>query len=882
MKILWLAATVAVASWAFARPVLAQACPRATQASVAEGWDAYWSGGIERADTLFRRAVSLCPRDVAARTGLGYSTMRLGRADEARLLFQGVLDSDSSIVDALVGLALVAWLNGEVEDARAGFRRVLQVEPNNVTALEYLGERVPPGAPSRPPLMLPDSLVYPVRAGPNRFDIRTNDGWRPFYVKGVNLGAALPGRYPSQFPDSATYVGWIQQIADMGANTVRLYTIHPPHFYGALRAYNDAHPDAPLWLIHGVWTDLPPDHDYDDPTWESEFFREMRWVVDVVHGRADIPRRPGHAAGRYLADVSQWSLAFIIGREWEPFSVVVYNRRAPRNTQWMGRYIELQDGTPMEAWLAKACEQIVAYETETYRHQRPVAYTNWPTLDPIYHRTETTAEEEAAIRRALGERFAAHPLEYDNDAVGLDARHMEPLESFPAGIFASFHVYPYYPDFMVLDPDYVTAQSAEGTSSFYGYLRDLKAHHTTMPVLIAEYGVPTSLGSAHLQPQGWHHGGHAEQRMAEIDARLTREIAEAGMAGGIVFAWIDEWFKRNWLTADFEIPHDRGRLWHNRLDAEQHYGMIAMDAEPRLPGRTLAERLPYWDLVPPLYHAEDGAGLRATADEESLWLLFDPGAERYEQVFIGFDMVDPAAGDSRWPGRAGPQMPVGMEFVLQLDGGAARVLADPPSNPFRMQPVRDTVPRNQFVVPEIADQPPGFFAGRIEQRFKPRYVTEPNHDGRYDSLRVVTNRPRFGRDAKEFAGLGYDRGVLPEGPPPDGFWERHAETGALEVRIPWALLNVTDPSQRRVLQHDPETPRGALGTTIVRSIGVVAAGVDSLGAWRPWPARAGADAVARFTWQTWDTPRWRARRRPVYDEMRRTFRSLQPTVNQHP
>ena len=112
-----------------------------------------------------------------------------------------------------------------------------------------------------------------------------------------------------------------------------------------------------------------------------------------------------------------------------------------------------------------------------------------------------------------------------------------------------------------------------------------------MPVVISEYGVPASIGSAHLQPQGWHHGGHTEPRMAEINARITREIAEAGMAGGAIFAWIDEWFKKNWIVIDFEIPLERNRLWHNRLDAEQHYGMLAMDPGEVVAGATLRDRI---------------------------------------------------------------------------------------------------------------------------------------------------------------------------------------------------------------------------------------------------------------------------------------------------
>lgn len=840
---------------------------------------AYRGGEIARADTLFRQAANRCVGDIAARTGMGYTALRLGRADEARLHFQQVLAVDSGVVDALVGAALVAWVNGEVEAARTGFRRVLRVEPENRTALEYLGQ-MPPGPPERPPLALPDTVVHHVRTQGERFEIFDGSGWQPFYVKGVNLGAALPGNFPSQFPDSATYARWITGIADMGANAIRLYTIHPPYFYAALRAHNLAHPWAPLMLIHGVWAELPPDHEYEDPTWEGDFFSEIRRVVDVVHGRADIPPRRGHASGRYTADVSLWALAYIIGREWEPYSVVVYNRRGPRKTEWLGRYIELRDGSPMEVWLAKATEQIVAYESETYRQQRPAAYTNWPTLDPMYHPTETTAEEEVGLRRALGEHFAAQPMEYDNDAVGLDAGRMRPTERFPAGVFAAFHVYPYYPDFMVLDPGYRKARSAEGPSSYYGYLRDLKAHHPNLPILIAEYGVPASIGVAHVQPQGWHHGGHTEERMAEIDARLTREIAEAGMAGGVVFAWIDEWFKKNWLTVDFEIPHERGRLWHNRLDAEQHYGMVAMDPEPRLPGETATQRQRPWELVPPLYRSEDGATLRATADEANLWLLFDSGRKTFQRVYIGFDMVHPEAGDFRWPGKQGPNLPVGVEFVLEIGADGARLLADPPSNPFRLQRVREGVPRDRLVFPAIdtAFTPPGFFRDRIEQRFKARYVTVPNHDGQYDSLHVVINRPRFGRDGSEYAGLGYNRSILPEGEPPDGLWTRLASGRVIEARIPWALLNVTDPSQLRVLQHDPEAPRGALGTSVVGSIGILAAATDSKGWWTFWPAPASAEGVARFTWSAWDIPRWRERRRPAYHVMRETFRTLEPTV----
>ena len=32
---------------------------------------------------------------------------------------------------------------------------------------------------------------------------------------------------------------------------------------------------------------------------------------------------------------------------------------------------------------------------------------------------------------------------------------------------------------------------------------------------------------------------------------------------------MDEWFKKNWIVTDYEIPPENTRLWHNVMDAEQ-------------------------------------------------------------------------------------------------------------------------------------------------------------------------------------------------------------------------------------------------------------------------------------------------------------------------
>ena len=642
-------------------------CPEAGNPGAEAGWSALGTGRLEIAREAFSQALELCPFHLGARTGLGYVELREGLDQEAKVRFEGVLDSQPGNVDVLVGLGILAWRRGELEEVGRYFRQVTDLDPFNATATEYLA-RLPAGIgppPERPPLVRPDTLEYRSRAHGDFLEVRGPEGWEPFYVRGINLGAALPGRNPSEFPDSSVYAEWIRGMGEMGVNTIRVYTIHPPQFYSALREYNLLHPDRPLWLLHGVWAELPPEDDYLDPGWEGEFFQEMRRVVDLLHGRADIRPRPGHASGFYTADVSPWVLGYVLGREWEPFSVLGFEALHPEFHAWNGSFVTVQGGNAMDAWVGRAVEETVRYEVESYNHQRPVSYTNWPTLDPLHHPTETTGAEEVAIRTARGEEVTVEPREYDNDAIGLDATLLKPTAAFPAGVFATFHAYPYYPDFMVLSPDYQEASSSLGPSDYFGYLRDLKSAHEGMPVVIAEYGVPASIGIAHLQPQGWHHGGHTEEEMAAIDRRLTLEIAEAGMAGGAIFAWIDEWFKKNWIVLEFEVPLERNRLWLNRLDAEQHYGMIAMESPPPVAGRSLDERLESWHRLPALYEAPDGSSLRAATDAAYLWLQVDlPQDEEVREVVVGFDLVDPAAGDFRWPGAEGPELPVGLEFVL--------------------------------------------------------------------------------------------------------------------------------------------------------------------------------------------------------------------------
>jgi tetratricopeptide repeat protein len=834
------------------RPVRAQRpCTLDADSLTTAGWTHYRANDLDAAESAFAAARSRCPSHRGAVIGLGYVALRRGALDSASARFSAALRSDSANTDALFGLGLTALRRDDRTTARQWFERVLTIDPTREDARELLA-RDPTRQP-RAPLHLPDTVVAQARTVGDRFQVPAGAGWIPFYVKGVNIGAALPGRFPSEFPDSATYASWVSQIAAMGANAVRLYTIHPPVFYQALWQYNSSHPAAPLWLIQGVWTELPPAHDFADIAWNHEFITEGQHAADVVHGRADIPERPGHAAGQYTADVSGWTLAWLVGREWEPFAVVPYDSAHPGRRDWTGRYVRTTGASATERWIAGICDTLVAYETARYRHQRPVAYTNWPPLDPLPHPSEASVSEELALRRLGGERRDTLG-EYENDRVSLDPSRLLATAAFRGGVFASYHVYPFYPDFILQEGGFET------------YLAALAAHHRGQPLLIAEYGVPASLGVAHIAPDGRHHGGHTEAETARLVAGMTRSVAHSGAAGGILFAWIDEWFKRTWNVAPLELPAERKPLWLDRMDAENAFGVLAMEPEPRLAGSRLAERLGAWRRLPPLY----GGLLRAYADEAALHLLFEPDAARLpDSLLLGIDVIDSAAGGFHWPGRHGGPLPFGIEYLVVATPSAVRILAEPGANPLRVHPVPVLRPPERPL--STVAPPPGFFTGPVEEEYNlPMHRARPD-DARFESQLTVTNRRRFGRDSVEYAAAGYDRGALPAGADPDGYWEVDSTSGAIEIRIPWGLIGIADPSSRSALS----SASGASATFVpapVPSIGIVVAATTPSGAWRHWPSPG--EPGARFTWPTWDTPRWRARTRPTFDSVREVFRSL--------
>ncbi|WP_094529955.1 hypothetical protein [Halorubrum halodurans] len=633
----------------------------------------------------------------------------------------------------------------------------------------------PPDGPDRRFRVVDDGFAVSVDGG----------SFEALVPRGVNLGMAKPGRFPGEAAITrAEYDRWLAWMGELNVNVVRVYTVHPPAFYRALAAYNREHAD-PIYLLHGNWIgEELLAHAGDAFALSAEFDRSLRQVVDVVHGETTIDPEPGHASGTYDADVSDAVLGYIAGIEWPP-TVVAETNRANDPGPYDGEYLASTVDRPFERWLAERLDRAVAHEVDAYGTQRPAAFTNWVTTDPLSHPYE--------------------PFEME-DAVAVDPDAIVATDANDAGTFAAYHVYPYYPPLLNETPEYASYVDHRGEpNSYAGYLNDLVGA-TDHPLVVAEFGVPSSRGIAQRHVHGRDQGRYTETEQGEIVAAMYEDVREVGAAGGLVFSWHDEWFKRTWNLAALSDPNRRPE-WSNVQTPEQGFGLLTFDPADAVPldgsADAWADATAATPADPPV-RFDDGGDGSAADDARELTALRVTSDAAYLSIRLEFaDLGDGAGVDDApdWDrvnylltlgltGRGGVQLPHGVDatsastdFVVRLGGpDDSRVTVHPRYDAFAyLYGAEAGLDLDSYRNPD-----PGAFAP-IRMTIGRGYTVPPTGE-RVPFQSVETGALRYGNGN-------------PDSPEYDSLADVHVSpsTDAIEVRLPWLLLNVADPSRRRRL-----------------------------------------------------------------------------------
>ncbi|PZE19601.1 hypothetical protein [Paenibacillus xerothermodurans] len=673
--------------------------------------------------------------------------------------------------------------------------------------------------------------------------------WKQQFWSGVNLGATTPGHAPGELsPAKEDYLRWFKQMKDMNVSVVRVYTILPPFFYEALAEFNSGQ-QKPLYIMQGIWSpeeQLQAGESAQDAMSEDAveaFQTEIKDAVNAIHGDLKRGEKPGRASGKYTTDVSAYLLGWVVGTEWDPHVVKVTNDAHPGMQPHKGTYFESKEGAaPFENWLAQMLDTL-AQEEMKYGWQHPVSFTNWVTTDPLTHPNEPSENE---------------------DMVSVDPMNVAPTDKWTAGYFASYHVYPYYPDFLKYEEKYQIYKDAKGQINPYaGYLNDLRAHHKGIPVIVAEYGVPSSRGMAHYGPLNRNQGMHAEAEQGKINTELHESIYDEKYDGAILFAWHDEWFKITWNTMDLELPADRRPMWRNMLTNEEHFGVVSME-----PGKSPDDQIMLdgktddWDrqkdTVTQMY---PGYSLTTSHDEAYVHLLLkkQDGSNwnvGQDNISIGFDTLD--GGSQTADKTPGVTYSAGQEFVLSLKGDKdSDIYVNSAYDHFTWLNGH----RKKFIPwqPELGQDGNG--------KFLPWMLAVSRE------LKLPATKQTIPFDSLEAGKLM--RGITdPAHPEFNNLADWYADGSVIEIRLPWMLLGFTDPSQAHVWSY----PYGKQAVETEEADGIRIEPhlqASSTSGAASAPASAAVEPL-NYEWDHWDEVDYHERLKQSYHVIKEAFGNTRP------
>ncbi|MBQ8390829.1 MAG: hypothetical protein IJX52_07630 [Oscillibacter sp.] len=610
----------------------------------------------------------------------------------------------------------------------------------------------------------------------------TGNGFEAFEIRGVNMGSGEPGEWSTDFAiDEETYLRWFREMKDMGANTLRIYTVQSDTFYNAFYEFNQDNPD-PLYLIHGVWVNDYIQNSHRD-AYDTEFYeafrKNCRIMLDVIHGNKKISLGEMASAGHgtYTKDISPWVIGYILGVEWEDVTVVYTDEKYeadPEYTQYRGKYFyTTEDATPFEAMLARIGDDVVDYESTRYKEQRLVAFSNWPTTDPF--------------------DYPAEVARFFMKCAKVDVEHIQTTEDFLSGQFASYHVYPYYPDYLhYIDnwtaygiQDFTDFYTEEGALNTYrAYLSMLTDHHT-MPVVISEFGVSTGRGMAQRdQNTGRNQGNMSEQEQGQALIDCYEDILSVGCAGGCVFSWQDEWFKRTWNTM-YAVDLTRTPYWSDYQTNEQYFGLLSFDPGEEKSVCYVDGDVSEWteeDIVT----KNEGMTLSMKYDEKFLYFRVNkPGLDfENETIYLPLDTT-PKSGSTYCENYA-LLFDRAVDFLLVLNGEKNSRLQVQE----RYEALRSTYAENVYEFDT-------YVSGNVPDVDSPLFV---NVDMILQTATALLYRDNTAPAEVFETGLLTYGNANPASPDFNSLADFICSGEDIEIKLPWQLLNFSDPSRMNI--HD--------------------------------------------------------------------------------
>lgn len=606
---------------------------------------------------------------------------------------------------------------------------------------------------------------------------------KPFEMKGVNIGSSIPGKWGSDYAiDYDTYLRWFHYIQEMGANTIRVYAVQSSDFYDALYEFNMTH-ETPLYLIQGVWVNDYIQNSYRD-AYDEEFYQtfldDCMNMVNVVHGKKKINlnENANTGTGDYKKDVSPWVLGYILGVDWNPLTVAYTDetyKDMKEYTNYDGTYLYTENARPFETLLARIGDEVIGYESNRYHTQRLISFFNAYESDPfIYSKEASTLYQKCGY---------------------IDVEHIKMKDTFLSGQFASYSVFPtpfdqkYFSDtedidtfFEVNHIDKTNIKSSYDSYQFY--LEVLNEHHQ-MPVVVSEFGIPSSRGSATINNiTGETLGRIDEVAQGNALVEAYRAIIDSNCAGGFIYSFQDEWDKRTWNTMHNQ-DLKRNPFSHDIQSEKECFGLLAFEPGEKENKVYVDGKIKEWKKEDVVFQDKNKM-LSMKYDEKYLYFMIWKKDFNFDidKLYLPIDTTYKTGSDySR-----NHQLTFNRkaDFIITIDGyDNTRIQVQD-----RYDSLRSTYSKNVY----------GF------DTYVKKNIPDKNSDNFVNILMMVQSQAVLVQNNSEMLAQTFETGKLtfgnsnPNHKKFNSLSDFYVNGEYIEMRIPWQLLNFADASTMEI--HD--------------------------------------------------------------------------------
>jgi len=370
-----------------------------------------------------------------------------------------------------------------------------------------------------------------------------------------------------------------------------------------------------------------------------------------------------------------------------------------------------------------------------------------------------------------------------------------------------------------------------------------------MPVLVAEFGVPASRGIGHKNTlKGYNQGNLSETEQGTILEYMLNDIYDEGYCGALVFSWQDEWFKRTWNTMDLDDP-DRRPFWSNPQTNEQEFGLLAFD--PGTGGSIcyVDGDVAEWSSDIPVYTGMN-VTLYVKSDEKYIYLMADTTAFDFSTgtLYIPVDTIQ-NQGNAAFPEKS---LTFGRyaDFVIVINGeNNSRILVDAYYDSFYY-----LYHHSIYTTPSVPADNSGIF--NPMRLCLSASLTIPPLGTVIPFSFEETGKLFYGDGNPDHAGFNSLADFCFSG-------------GRAEIRIPWQLLNVMDPSSRKIMGYlDYSLDSPVIGGVSLADgegfyFGACIDGVSS-----------SSTVNGFYTWNSWSMPAYHERLKPSYYILKTAFAGL--------